>query len=255
MKNREILVRDMVIGNGIPKICIPIVAERQREIFEQAEHLNTISCDMAEWRVDWYEAYRDESALTEVLTGLRDILGDRPVVATFRTAKEGGNAEIGFAEYAKLALRIAQSGTVDFVDVEGFSFGEISEELIREIQKTGVRVIVSNHDFKKTPPKEELINRLLKMQEMGADIAKIAVMPQSEKDVLTLMTATEEMVREHAMIPIITMSMSGLGGISRIAGEIFGSAVTFASAGHASAPGQLDAGKLKKVLELLHESL
>lgn len=255
MKKAEIVVRDMIIGSGMPKICIPIVAAEQEEIFAQAKHISTLACDMVEWRVDWFDAYQDETALMEVLSGLREILGDMPIVATFRTEKEGGNKDIEFSDYSKLAIAIAKSGMADFIDVEGFSFGEISEELIRAVQKEGMRVIASNHDFKKTPPKEEIINRLLKMQEMGADIAKIAVMPQSEKDVLTLMSATEEMVREHATIPVITMSMSGLGGVSRLAGEIFGSAVTFASAGHASAPGQMDAAELKNVLELLHKGL
>ncbi len=255
MRKGEIVVRDMIIGSGMPKICIPVVAAEQEEIFAQAKHISTLSCDMVEWRVDWFDAYEDETALMQVLTELRKILGNMPLIATFRTAKEGGNKDIEFSEYAKLAVTIAKSRAADFIDVEGFSFGEISEELIRAVQKEGAKVIASNHDFKKTPPKEEIINRLLKMQEMGADIAKIAVMPQSEQDVLTLMSATEEMVRRHATVPVITMSMSGLGGISRLAGEIFGSAVTFASAGHASAPGQMDALELKNVLELLHRGL
>ena len=174
---------------------------------------------------------------------------------SLRTKKEGGNKAITFPEYTKVNLSVAKSGYVDFIDVEAFSFGEISEELIGEIQKTGVRVIVSNHDFKKTPPKEEMVNRLMKMQEMGADIPKIAVMPQSPKDVLNLMEATEKMVRKYARTPVITMAMSGLGGISRVAGEIVGSAITFASGEVASAPGQMDAKELRQVLELLHYGL
>lgn len=255
MKRGEIQVRNIVIGGGMPKVCIPIVAEESEAVMAQAEKLRLVSCDMAEWRLDWYEDCRKEETLLETLAAVRRILGDMPLVATFRTAKEGGRREIGFPEYAALAVKLARSGMADIIDIEGFSFGEISEELIREIQKTGAKVLVSNHDFKKTPPKEELMNRLLKMQEMGADIAKLAVMPQEEKDVLTLMAATEEMVRRYATIPIVTMSMSGLGGISRLAGEIFGSAVTFASAGHASAPGQMDVEELRRVLKLLHESL
>ena len=48
-------------------------------------------------------------------------------------------------------------------------------------------MIASNHDFRKTPSKEELIARMRKMQELGADIPKIAVMPQSTEDLLTLL--------------------------------------------------------------------
>ncbi len=255
MRVKEIVVRGITIGSGMPKICVPIVGRTQEEIFAQAEYIKTLACDMAEWRVDWFDDYQDKASRRLVMEKVRKILGDMPIIATLRTKKEGGNKEISFPEYTRINLFMAKSGYVDFIDVEGFSFGEISEELIGEAQKVGVRVIVSNHDFKKTPSKETMINRLMKMQEMGADISKIAVMPRTPQDVLVLMEATEEMVRSHATRPVITMSMAGLGGISRMAGEIFGSAVTFASAGTASAPGQMEAEELKKALELLHQGL
>ena len=117
-----------------------------------------------------------------------------------------------------------------------------------------MKVIASNHDFQKTPEKEEIVSRLRKMQELGADILKIAVMPQEKKDVLTLLAATEEMIRLFAKQPVITMSMAEMGIISRIAGEAFGSAVTFGSAKKSSAPGQLPAGELSKVLKVLHRA-
>ena len=40
--------------------------------------------------------------------------------------------------------------------------------------------------------------------------------------------------------PIITMAMGELGAVTRTAGALFGNAMTFASAGKASAPGQID---------------
>ena len=93
------------------------------------------------------------------------------------------------------------------------------------------------------------------MQELGADIVKMAVMPQSAKDVLELLAATEEMNRLHAKQPIVTMSMSGQGVISRLAGELIGSALTFGSAGKASASGQIDVGELDFILTTIHNQL
>ena len=93
------------------------------------------------------------------------------------------------------------------------------------------------------------------MQELGADIPKIAVMPTCRRDVLTLLCATEEMYTEHADRPIITMSMSGTGEISRLCGEVFGSALTFGAVGKVSAPGQMGIEDLTTVLGLLHKSL
>ena len=92
------------------------------------------------------------------------------------------------------------------------------------------------------------------MQELGADIPKIAVMPTCRRDVLTLLCATEEMYTEHADRPIITMSMAGTGLISRLCGEVFGSALTFGAAKKASAPGQAAVNDLNNMLQVLHEN-
>ena len=78
-------------------------------------------------------------------------------------------------------------------------------------------------------------------------------MPQSRADVLTLLSATEEMTAHFADRPVITMSMGPLGVISRVSGQSFGSAATFGSAGHARAPGQLDVEALDTVLSILDE--
>ena len=114
---------------------------------------------------------------------------------------------------------------------------------------------MSSHDFNRTPPGEEIIARMRKMQDLGADIPKIAVMPRSRRDVLTLLAATEEMVSGYADRPVITMSMSGLGSISRLCGEVFGSAMTFGAAGQASAPGQMAVEDLAEGLRLIHKGM
>ena len=114
----------------------------------------------------------------------------------------------------------------------------------------GVPVILSSHDFRKTPEPEELLLRLRTMERLGAGIAKLAVMPKSEKDVLALLAATRE-AADTVSCPVITMSMGAMGVISRVSGRLTGSCMTFGSAGRASAPGQLPAGTLSEILEML----
>jgi 3-dehydroquinate dehydratase I len=92
------------------------------------------------------------------------------------------------------------------------------------------------------------------MQVMGADIPKIAVMPKSKLDVLELLEATVIMSEKYADRPIITMSMSGMGVVSRLTGELFGSALTFGAAKKASASGQVGVDDLYGILQLLHKS-
>ena len=93
------------------------------------------------------------------------------------------------------------------------------------------------------------------MQELDADIPKIAVMPTNAQDVITLMDATNTMKTQYADRPIITVSMAGKGVISRLTGEVFGSAFTFGAGTDISAPGQMPVSELKTVLEILHKRM
>lgn len=250
-----VIVRNIKIGEDRPKICVPIVGTTKEEILKEAASFHSIPVDIAEWRVDWFNHVFDFSKVIETAKEMREILGEIPILFTFRTAKEGGEKAIDEKKYASLNTQVAQSGYVDLIDVEAFTGDEIVEHMIEEAHSCGVKVIASNHDFHKTPSKDEIVNRLCKMQQLGADIPKIAVMPQSKKDVLTLLSATLEMMEEHNETPVITMSMSGTGVVSRLIGESFGSALTFGAASKASAPGQIDVKELEQILEIIHKSL
>ena len=234
-------IRDIEIGAGAPKIIVPIVGITKEDIIEEAKTFDSIPVDVVEWRVDWFEGVFDFAKVEDVLKDLRTVLGNIPLLMTFRTSKEGGEKTIEPDAYAELNIKAAQTGYVDLIDVEIFT-GD-------------VKVIASNHDFFKTPAKADIIYRLRKMQDMNADIPKIAVMPQNKKDVLTLLAATEEMTTNYADRPIITMSMAGTGVISRLCGEVFGSSMTFGAAKKASAPGQMGVNDLNTVLGLLHNAM
>lgn len=248
-------VRNVEIGTGIPKICVPIVDVAKDEILQAAEMIKTTVADIVEWRVDCYEDIFDFQKTEETMKELRKVLQDIPILFTFRTSKEGGEKLIETGTYVELNQKAARTGLIDLVDIEVFTGDDAVKTVVKAAHENGVKVVASNHDFYKTPDKDEIVSRLRKMQELGADIPKIAVMPQNKKDVLTLLQATEEMVSEYADRPIITMSMSGQGVISRLCGEVFGSALTFGAVGKASAPGQMGAEDLSSMLGILHKSL
>ncbi|WP_144552989.1 type I 3-dehydroquinate dehydratase [Bacillus sp. X1(2014)] len=252
---KTITVRDLTIGEGIPKICVPLVGETIIQLKEEAGFLKNIDLDLVEWRVDFFEHVEDIEKVKEALMEVRSILPNTPLIFTFRSHKEGGNKEIPTSFYLGLNEAIAETGLVDIIDVELFNDENEVKKLIEDAHAKNVFVIISNHDFHKTPSKEEIIFRLRKAQELGGDIPKIAVMPISSADVLTLLDATNTMKEQYADRPFITMSMAGKGVISRLAGEVFGSALTFGAAKKASAPGQIAVKELRNVLTLLHESL
>ena len=246
-----VVIRGLQIGEGTPKICVPIVEKNEENIIETAKKILDSPADLVEWRADWFEEIFDFNKVSYVLKNLREILGNIPILFTFRTKEEGGEKSINEAEYLELSKKVIDSGYVDLIDIQVFQFQDITDELISYAHAIGTKVIVSNHDFQKTPKEEEIVFRLTMMQETGADILKMAVMPNSNRDVLSLLSATEKVVKDNVTKPVVTMSMSEKGMISRIVGGTFGSAITFGTVGKASAPGQFPASELKRILELL----
>lgn len=248
-------IKDVVLGEGLPKICVSIIGKTKQEIIEQAKKIVALPVDVVEWRVDWFDDVLAIDKVTEVLKELVDCLNNKPLLFTFRTSKEGGERSISNEYYNELNTTVAKTGLVDLVDVEVFTGDDIVKNIIENVHLANTKVVGSNHDFGKTPSKDDLIYRLRKMQELGADVPKIAVMPKSKLDVLTLLEATVIMNECYADRPIITMSMSGVGAISRLAGEVFGSALTFGAVGKASAPGQIGVEDLENVLKIINKSI
>ena len=255
-----IKVKGLSIGEGRPKVCVPVTGHTPKEIDSRIKEAADSGADLAEWRADWYDGLftdggkddaLDTAALDLVLASLRDGLGDMPLLVTYRTAAEGGMGEISRTLYRDFLEKVISSGMADLVDVELFMGKELLSDICAAAHKAGVYVVASSHDFLATPPEEEIIQRLCTMQECGADLLKIAVMPASTRDVLTLLSATARMRDEYADKPLITMSMGSIGVVSRLTGEVFGSAVTFGSAGTASAPGQPKVEELRTVLGII----
>jgi 3-dehydroquinate dehydratase-1 len=250
----HVRLRSVDIGRGLPKICVPLVAATLEELRAVLAGFVPGDCDLVELRLDLLAGSATDLALVRDAIGVvRSALPESlPVIATYRTPREGGQQAVTTAQYSDLIAATVSTGQVDAVDVELMTHGTALAEIITSAQRSGVAVVVSNHDFAATPPRDEIVARLRQAQDAGADIVKIAVMPQGPRDVLTLLDATEEFSASHARVPVITMSMGALGVLSRIGGGVFGSAITFGSAGASSAPGQIDARTLRGMLDTVH---
>lgn len=249
-----VVVRGIEIGIGQPKICISVTGRNRLEILKQLNAVKDLSFDIVEWRVDFFEEISDMIAIKEMLMDIDGILVDKPILFTFRSSLEGGQKWIPADQYSDLIYTAIGTGLVDLADVELFLGDKFVENLIMQVHRLGAKVIVSNHDFVKTPSKEKIVDRLKNMEYIGADIAKIAVMPKTKKDVLGLLDATLE-AGDKMHIPIVTMAMGDLGIITRLSGEIFKSAITFGAGAQASAPGQMPVQDLKQVLSAIHKNL
>lgn len=238
-------VRNIVLGEGLPKIAVPNVGVTEEEILASAKEIAAAKPDIMEWRIDYYEAgIKDNEKLIATAKALRDVVGELPILVTFRTKNEGGVLELGEDEYLDLVATVVTNRLGDAVDIELFHDEERVKDLVKQAHNYNVVVIMSNHDFEKVLAKDVIEFRLKKMADLGADVPKLACMPHSADDVLTLLSATND-ARKALSTPIITMAMADLGKVSRIAGQVFGSCLSFGAVGKTSAPGQLSIEDLR----------
>ena len=230
-------IRNMELGAGRPKICVPLTGSDQEQLQAEAEAAMKKSIDLVEWRGDCFCSVHDLTEMEQTAKILRKQMGDCPILFTCRT--EDGRFSISIRDYIELNKRMIATGCIDLVDVELFMGDMVCRELVEYAHAHHVAVVISNHEFEQTPDVDVMVRRLQSMRYLGADVPKIAVMPKNNRDVLKLLQATDTFNQWFGDCPIITMSMGKMGVISRLCGETFGSALTFATVGKASAPGQI----------------
>ncbi len=239
---------------GRALVCMPLVARTAEALQAELASILPKEPDLIEWRVDYFDAISDPALVVETAKAIRKTAGPRPILFTRRAVHEGGEA-IGLSEESVVALyeEVCKSGVVDIIDYE-LSQSAKHRAGLRAISRAhGIAMIMSYHNFSGTPPFAELVAKMVDAERQGADIAKVAVMPGNAGDALLLLQATLE-ASQRVRIPLITMSMGGMGAMTRLCGWMFGSAVTFAAGESSSAPGQIPAEDLRAALKILERA-
>jgi len=254
MAGKVIDIRGRRLGGDTPLICSPLVGRTRERLLAEAAVVIAKTPDVIEWRVDYFDGIGDTAAVLETGRGLRAAIGDAPMIFTRRSTREGGERiAIGDEEVVALYAAVAASRLVDFIDFEmGNDAGHVQR--VRESTRAhGTQLILSYHNFGYTPGAGFMLRRFLEAERLGADVAKVAVMPRDRRDVLKLLTATEE-ADAKARIPLISMSMGPLGAVTRMIGGAFGSALSFAIGEGSSAPGQIPIADLAAVYDIIRRT-
>src|SRR5665648_799008 len=199
------------MGGEMMKFCVPITGSNMDEIKEQLDGLALLDFEMIEWRADYYFSM-------QALESIKKALPDKELMFTFRTKAEGGETQPEDKFLLHVYLLVALSGMVHIIDLELEGICKTNPDIIKNLRKSGVKILISNHDFEKTPSEKEITDRFKKMEALGADMAKIAVMPENVKDVEILISAAKTANR-LLQIPIVAISMGELGKKTRIEGE------------------------------------
>jgi len=256
MHPKAIELRGRATGNGrFPAICAPLVGRTRERLLAEVAVVAAKRPDILEWRVDFFDGIGDTAQVMDVLAGIKQAARGIPILFTRRSMREGGE-RIALSEGEVVALygAVCASGDVDLVD---FEMGNLPTDVlaVREMSRArDIKLILSFHDFQRTPPAEALEQRFAQAASLGADIAKVAVMPQGMDDVLTLLSATVRASKELD-IPLVSMSMGRFGAVTRMCGWAFGSAMTFAVGEASSAPGQMAIEDVEAALALLQKAI
>lgn len=211
--------------------------------------------DLLEWRVDFFDQIGDTASVIAVAVAIKKAVGGIPLLFTRRSTIEGGE-KISLNEDQVIAMygAVCESKLIDLIDYE-MANDSANIARVRELAKVnGIKLVLSFHNFSYTPALETLAAKFLTADQLGADVAKVAVMPRDFDDVLTLLTATRQ-ASKKLRIPLISMSMGPLGAITRLVGGVFGSSLSFAVGAASSAPGQVPIEDLNAVLEILQKSM
>jgi 3-dehydroquinate dehydratase/shikimate dehydrogenase len=209
------------------QICVALVEETTAGMVARMTELAPVA--------DLFEIRADRVIDLDLLTILR--ARTRPLVLTCRPASQGGSWEDDDPRRHLTLLEGVKRG-FDYVDVElrsGF--------LDVMVEKVGEGLIVSHHDVEGTP--DDLDGLYKEMSDVGADIAKIVVMPRSIADVGRLLDFAARM-RDDGGTPLIALALGPLGTLTRVLAGRYGAPFTYASAagGAESARGQLPAAQM-----------
>lgn len=203
---------------------------------------NSETCIRLIRKIDFAEIRLDK--MDAGLADVRKIFSSHPnLIATFRpTLRDEKDRE-------SLLLEAIEAGAA-FVDIEIESKEAFKNALIKKALECECKVIVSYHNFKMTPVREELEHLVDWCFDSGADLAKLACMVQSNTDNVRLLGLLSD------TRPIVVVGMGQLGKITRIVGPLLGSQFTYASLDERkeTAEGQINHILLRKILKSLKDA-
>jgi 3-dehydroquinate dehydratase type I len=223
-------------------ICIPVMAESNREAVRMMKRAFP-SADMVELRLD--RIFRP--ALPALMKAREGSL-----LVTNRRKEEGGFFKGSERDRVNLLAEAVNLGA-DYFDVEASTGKRWIGRLKAEIEGKGAaaRMIISHHDFQRTPSWDGLVRRLEACRAYGAHAVKIVTFANSAEDNLRVLQLIPRSRAEGQ--PIIAFCMGPQGRVSRLLAPLLGSFITYASLRRdaGSAPGQFTVAEMRKMWRLL----
>ncbi|MBN1784909.1 MAG: type I 3-dehydroquinate dehydratase [Candidatus Bathyarchaeota archaeon] len=221
------------------RVCVAVPPKTVEEAFCLIKHAEAQDADLIEIRLD---SLKNHDRIPEITRYTKT-----PLIATNKSQKNLGNFSGNETERQKILLNAAKSGFT-YVDVDLGTPNQ--EKLIRSLREAGAKVIISFHDFERTPSLSQLEKVVDEEVALGADVCKIITTAKSVEDNSTVIDLVSKVFKK---CKIVCFAMGDLGVPSRFLSPIFGAFFTFASIGEKrkTAKGQLTIQEMKKAYQLM----
>ncbi|WP_265455178.1 type I 3-dehydroquinate dehydratase [Enterococcus sp. HY326] len=247
---KSVVVRDLILTDQEPKICVAIKGDTQEEIFRQATKAVAEGAELLEWRGDYFKEYQEMTSVLAVLQELRQIAGNLPVIFSFLTPDNDGINAVSPAILREIYLTAAESGLVDLLELQLIVAELIGPSFMNLLRGTEAKLILSHYYLDDTPDDALILFQLNLMEHLKADIGKIVAHGNSRHDVMKMMSVGFQ-VEPFVAIPIILFSSGDLGRLSQIAGGINGSCIAYSSVAYYPDSDEYTLEELQLALELL----
>jgi len=254
MKRKTARIGSVMLGDGMPAICIPVLGATIEAIAQSAARAKAAQADLLELRMDSLSAMPTAQEAIAACNAAKESAPELPVLFTLRTKRDGGAGSEAPEAYEALLGAMIDSGACDAVDCELSVGAEAFSRISAKARAAGVTMVGSSHEFGEIGDMQRAASWLLAQQELGADICKAAVMTKDSVEALEAALVFAR-VKEQLNIPMIGIAMGPAGVITRICGVCIGSCLTFGTAGEASAPGQIEAKRLRAALETVQSAI
>jgi 3-dehydroquinate dehydratase-1 len=218
------------------KTCVSI-AETTPKKLKQTLKIALKKSDYVEIRFDFLKAEQIPQVLENVKKDLKKI------VCTLRPKTEGGKFDGNERERISILKLIAEYNPF-LLDVE-FNTMKKEKSLVKYLKTTKTNLLISGHDFKKTPNITELKKKLNQMSKYSSNV-KIVTTAKTTDD----STRVLQLYNKKGKINLIAFAMGDSGRISRILSLYLGSPYAYVSLGKPIAPGQFSVDEVKKIINL-----
>lgn len=244
----------VTLGEGMPAICVPVMGRTIPEIAQAAARAKAARADVIELRIDSLADRPDIRDAVGACSAVRENAEGIPLLFTLRTRRDGGPGTPDVQAYEALLGAVMESRSCDAVDCELSAGEQTFVRIAKQAKRAGVLLVGSSHEFGEIGDMQCAAQWLKRQEALGADVCKAAVMTRTNAEAFALAQVYAS-AYEQLTIPMIAIAMGPAGIVTRIGAACMGSCLTFGTAGEASAPGQIDAVRLRAALEIVQDAI